>query len=140
MTDLNFTVFDTTIQKTNEILAQIEAEFNWQDRRAQAYSLLRETLHTLRDRLTVEKTLSLAAQLTLLLKGVLIDGWNVSQVPVKMNREEFIDRIQQNFNYSIEPNMDEAVDKVLSILINNIDESAREDLRTILPEDIAQLI
>lgn len=47
-------VFDSTIHKTYEWLNQIEAELGLEERHA-AYTALRATLHTLRDRLTPEE-------------------------------------------------------------------------------------
>ena len=73
-------VFDTTIQQSNEWLKAIQARLQPCDRKA-AYGALRAVLHVLRDRLPVEGVLGLSAQLPLLLRGVLLEGWRPSDGP-----------------------------------------------------------
>ena len=61
-------VFDTTVQKTHIWLNEIMQELGWEDR-YKAYLGLRTTLHALRDRLPIEETAQLAAQLPMLIRG-----------------------------------------------------------------------
>ncbi len=71
MTMTGLSSFDTTLEKTNHILREIEQAYGWpKDRRNQSYGALRAVLHALRDRLTVEVTAQLAAQLPLLVRGI----------------------------------------------------------------------
>ena len=42
---------------------------------AAAYSVLRAVLHQLRDRLTPEEAVDLAAQLPLIVRGIYFEGW-----------------------------------------------------------------
>lgn len=97
-------------------------------------------LQALRDRLPVEQTVNFAAQLTLLLKGVFYDGWKPAEVPVKMDEEQFLNRVQAKFQYSIESDMPELVDKVLNVIMDEIDEGERQDLIQVLPEDLAKYV
>jgi hypothetical protein len=62
MSATGLSVFDTTLQKTNHWLKELMRLLDWHDRQ-KAYLALRSTLHALRDRLTVEETAQLAAQL-----------------------------------------------------------------------------
>ncbi|AKB78938.1 hypothetical protein MSHOH_2455 [Methanosarcina horonobensis HB-1 = JCM 15518] len=68
-------------------------ELKWEskDRADQA---LRATLHTLRDRLTIEEIVQLAAQLPLPIKGMYYDGWipRIGQCYLKTwnSQEEFM--------------------------------------------------
>lgn len=140
MANTGFETFDASIQKTNELLTQIEEEFGWQDRRNQSYALMRAVLHNLRDRLTVEKTLSLADQFPLLIKGIMIDGWNINKVPVKMDKQQFLNKIREDFQFSTEEDIEDVVDKTLNIIMNNVAESERENIKDILPQDLAGLI
>jgi uncharacterized protein (DUF2267 family) len=82
---------DTSIDKANAWLADIDAGFGTKDRRL-AYRVLRAWLHCLRDRLTVEVAAHFAAQLPELLRGVFFDGWNPSRVPQKYDRAEYFSR------------------------------------------------
>jgi len=103
----------------------------------QSYAALRTILHALRDRLTVEVTAQLAAQMPLLVRGIYYDGWNPSAVPVKMDREEFLARIRQEFRYSIEGDMPRLVDTVLQALRNHITQSEWDGMKSTLPKDLA---
>lgn len=67
-------VFDTTVQETNEWLRDIESRLP-PCTRQHAYSALRATLHLLRDHLPMDAVLGLSAQLPMLLRGVLFEGW-----------------------------------------------------------------
>ncbi|MBU2960782.1 DUF2267 domain-containing protein [Citreicella sp. C3M06] len=59
-----------------------------------AYMLLHETLHDIRDFLTVDQAADLAAQLPVLVRGVYFEGWNPSKTPVKpCNKSDLIARV-----------------------------------------------
>lgn len=82
MSNSGFAEFDTTIQKTNELLKEIETAFSWpENRRNQSYAALRAVLHALRDRLPVEETVQLGTQLPMLIRGMYYEGWDPSKVP-----------------------------------------------------------
>jgi uncharacterized protein (DUF2267 family) len=59
--------------KTNVCLKDLMEILDCPDRH-EAYLALRATLHALRDRLTIEETAQLAAQLPMLIRGVLLRG------------------------------------------------------------------
>ena len=61
-------VFDSMIHKTNVWLKDLMEILDCPDRH-QAYLALRATLHALRNRLTIEETAQLAAQLPMLIRG-----------------------------------------------------------------------
>jgi len=95
------TVFDTTVQQSNEWLRDVEQALQPCDRH-QAYTALRAVLHTLRDRLPLAGVLGLSAQLPMLLRGMFLEGWrpaegvlNVSE-PQAFNQVVF-DRLPPQF-------------------------------------------
>lgn len=138
MSETGFSSFDATVEKTNNILHQIEQAYGWpKDRRNQSYAALRTILHALRDRLTVEVSAHLAAQLPLLVRGIYYDGWDPSAVPMKMDREMFLARVRQEFPYAIEGGIQHLVDTVLQILRRHITEGEWDDLKSTLPKDLA---
>jgi uncharacterized protein (DUF2267 family) len=84
---------DSTVQKTNLVLSEIEESYGWPpDRRMQSYTALRAVLHALRDRLPVQQSANVAAQLPMLVRGLYYEGWNPSQVPQRMDKDQFLNR------------------------------------------------
>lgn len=140
MTATGFETFDKFFQKTNAILTDIEEEMKWEDRREQSYAALRSVLHAFRDRLPVNDSANFAAQLPVIIKGVYFEGWDPSSVPRKMDKQEFIQAVQQSFNYSVEGGIPRVIEVVFNKIFAQIDEAERENLVQILPEDISSLL
>lgn len=83
--------FDHAVQTANIWLKAVAEALGTEDRHL-AHRVLRTWLHTLRDRLTVDVAAHFAAQLPELLRGIYFDGWNPSVVPLKYDREGYLDR------------------------------------------------
>ena len=133
-----FTTFKTTEDKTNRILHEIEEAYGWpKERRNQSYAALRAVLHALRDRLTVEETAQLAAQLPLLVRGIYYAEWDPSKVPMKLNREEFLQRIRNEFPYDIEGDLEQLERTVLQTLRRHITDGEWDDIKAAMPKDLA---
>ena len=132
-------IFANTIQKTNEVLVDLEKELDWIGQRKKAYALLRSTLHALRDRLPVFEAVEFGAQLTLLLRGVYYDGWKPSQVPLKMHKDEFLMHIESQFQFDLEIPVEKAVAAVFSVLKMHMDPDEMEKIEKILPKNFSQL-
>ncbi len=138
MSETGYSSFDATLEKTNHVLHDIEQAYGWpRERRNQSYAALRTILHALRDRLTVQVTAQLAAQLPMLIRGIYYDGWNPSKVPVKMDREAFLARVRQEFPYTVEGGIQRLVDTVLQALRPHITEGEWDDVKSTLPKDLA---
>jgi uncharacterized protein (DUF2267 family) len=140
MSNTGFEIFDRTIQKTNKLLGKVEEEYDWQERREQSYSAVREVLHALRDRLRVNDSANFASQLPMLLQGVYFDGWDPANVPQKMTKEEFINRIRSNFDYSVEEGIPALIDIVLKNIFATMNPEIAEDIKQTLPEDLKTMI
>jgi uncharacterized protein (DUF2267 family) len=139
MTDTD--VFATTVDKTNRILKEIEGAYGWpRERRQQSYHALKSVLHALRDRLTIEESSDLAAQLPTLVRGLYYEGWDPNRVPLKMNREEFLGRIRQDFPYAIEGGIELLVRRTLEALRQYVTDGEWEDIRSVLPKDMAGIL
>ena len=70
------------VQQSQEWLKELRDNAGLADE-TEAWSVLRAVLHQLRDRLTVQEAVQLAAQLPLIFRGVFYDGWQPGHVPDK---------------------------------------------------------
>lgn len=141
MAETGYSSFSTTVDKTNRVLKSIEQRYDWpKERRNQSYAALRVVLHALRDRLRVEETAHLAAQLPMLIRGVYYTGWDPSQVPVKMHRDEFLTRVRREFPYEVEGGIEPLVDSVLESLRLYITDGEWQEVKSMLPRDLARVL
>jgi uncharacterized protein (DUF2267 family) len=133
--------FDTTVDKTNRLLKEIEQEYGWpKDRRNQSYAALRGVLHAIRDRLTVEESAQFSAQLPMLVRGLFYEGWDPSNVPVRMGREDFLGRVRQEFPYEVRGTTEELVTNVIKALKLYGTEGEWEDIRASMPKELATVV
>jgi len=136
MSTTGLEVFDTTLQKTHLWLKDIMQELHT-DSRQQAYSVLRATLHTLRDRLTIEETVKLGAQLPMLLRGMYYEGWTMAGKPVKeRHTEEFLAHMREHFRNSTDLDSARAVRAVFKVLGKRISEGEIKDIGQLLPKEL----
>jgi uncharacterized protein (DUF2267 family) len=132
---------DTTVDKTNRVLREIEEAYGWpKERRNQSYAALRAVLHALRDRLTVDECAHVAAQLPTLIRGIYFEGWDPSRVPVKMRDEEFTSRIRQEFPYDVQGGIQPLTQTVLRALRGHITEGEWDDVKTSMPKELASVL
>jgi uncharacterized protein (DUF2267 family) len=132
-------VFDTTLHKTHRWLNELMLIMDWQDRH-RAYLAMRATLHALRDRLTVEETAQLAAQLPMLIRGFYYEGWDPTGQPVKERHlEQFLAHITQYFRDEDFCDAERIARGVFTILATRVTEGEIEDVKQVLPEEIRSL-
>jgi len=96
-------VIDTTVQKTHEWISAV-AELSHLEKN-DAYKALRAVLHTFRDRLPVDVSAHLSAQLPMLIRGLFYESWEPMRLPKKMNYDEFLQAIGEKIvtNHFIDP-------------------------------------
>ena len=136
-----YAMFQSSLEKTNLILKDIEQAYGWPaERRDQSYAALRTVLHLLRDRLPVEEGAQFAAQLPVLVRGVYYEGWKPTDVPIKLNREDFLYEVRQGFRYDVEGGAESVVRTVLNALRRHISEGEWEDVRASVPRDLATIV
>jgi uncharacterized protein (DUF2267 family) len=141
MVDTGFASFSATVDKTNQVLREIEDAFGWpKERRKQSYAALRAVLHALRDRLTVDEAAHLGAQLTMLIRGIYYDGWDPSRAPQKMSADEFFERVRREFPYSIHESTEELVRRVTATLRNHITAGEWHDVTSSLPKTLMSVM
>lgn len=131
---------DRSLQKTNIWLKEIMEALGWSNK-LRAYLALRAVLHAIRDRLTPEEASDLAAELPLVIRGIFYEGWSAAGKPVRMNREDFINRVGAYFRHDamdIDPELVARV--VLSVLSRSVSQGEIEDIKSILPKDLKELL
>ncbi|MEV7328330.1 DUF2267 domain-containing protein [Micromonospora sp. NPDC093244] len=138
MADTMISAFESSLDKTNLILKDIEAAYGWpKDRRNQSYAALRTVLHLLRDRLPVNESVEFAQQLPVLVRGIYFDGWNPSDVPIKLNRDDFLYEVRQGFPYDVDGGPERVTQVVLDTLRRHITQGEWQDVKETMPKDLA---
>ncbi|NJP34579.1 DUF2267 domain-containing protein [Micromonospora thermarum] len=133
---------DASTEKTNLILKGIEKEYGWpKEQRNQSYCALRTTLHLLRDRLPVQESVEFAAQLPLVLRGIYFDGWKPMDVPVKLNRDDFLLEFRKQFTYDMEGTPQHLIQVVLNSLRQHVTSPGQwDDVMDNMPKDLARMM
>lgn len=132
-------VFDSTLQLTHQWLQDVQSEAGLRDQ-PQAYSVLRAVLHALRDRLTPDEAADLGAQLPMLVRGFYYEGWKPAKTPLKQrSKQEFLDAIPPLLNPDDRIDAEEAVRSVFAVLAARVTEGEIEDVRHMLPREMATL-
>ena len=127
------------VQQSQEWLKELRVNADLADE-AEAWSVLRAVMHQLRDRLTVQETAQLAAQLPLIFRGVYFEGWQPSHVPDKSvaTKQEFLDAVTARLlPRRIPP--DPLVRSVFALLAHHLDPGEISDVIGQLPDGIKEL-
>ena len=127
-----------TVQQTQVWLKELRDNADLADE-ATALSVLRAVLHQLRDRLSVEEAVDLAAQLPLLVRGIYYEGWQPAQVPRKLHsKQEFLDHVTDKLLPHHIPT-ERAVRDVLALLAHHCDPGEISDVIAQMPKELRQL-
>jgi uncharacterized protein (DUF2267 family) len=131
-------VFDKTIQVTNIWLNEIMTDHG-PDRQV-AWHVLSSVLHALRDRLPVDLSAHLGAQLPLLVRGTYYEQFEPSKQPEKSRTlDEFLDRVHDELKFTRPVDSKEAVRSVFQVLSHYIDPGQARKVREALPEQVREL-
>ncbi|WP_428965540.1 DUF2267 domain-containing protein [Micromonospora fluostatini] len=141
MAEQMLSAFESSLDKTNLILKEIEQAYGWpKAQRNQSYAALRTVLHLLRDRLPVQESAEFAAQLPVLVRGIYFDGWRPSDVPIKLNRDDFLYEVRQGFPYDVQGGVERVVQVVLDALQRHVTQGEWEDVKSTMPQDLSRLM
>jgi uncharacterized protein (DUF2267 family) len=108
----------------------------------QAYSILRATLHALRDRLTPEEVAHFGSQFPMILRGAYFEGWRPARAP---NAYESADEFKEQVRASLGTGdagvteLDTAILATLEFLSDRVDAGEMRHVTGQLPEAIAAL-
>lgn len=138
MSTTGLEVFDRTIHSTNIWLKEIGEKIG-PDRHV-AWKVLSTVLHKLRDRLPVEVSAHLGAQLPLLIRGAYYDLYQPHRQPVDIDKaDEFVEDVQHWLADSRGVDAKEAIAVVFGVLDRHIAESEITKVRQALPKSIRSL-
>ncbi|MGC5020045.1 DUF2267 domain-containing protein [Micromonospora sp. DT47] len=133
--------FESSLERTNLILKDIEQAYGWpKEQRNQSYCALRTVLHLLRDRMPVQESVEFAAQLPVLVRGIYFDGWKPMDVPVKLNRDDFLLEVRQHFPYDVEGGTERVVQVVLDALSRHVTQGQWDDVKDNMPRDMQRMM
>lgn len=136
----NFEPIERTVQKTFEWLKEIGQELGIEDK-YRAYHALRSVLHHLRDRLSVEDSANLAAELPMLIRGLYYEGFQPSKVPLKIrSRDEFLDLIRKDFSQEPEVDAAKIARAVFCVLERHISQGEAKGILQSLPKQIREIL
>jgi len=126
------------VQLTQQWLKELRNNGDLDDEAA-ALSALRAVLHQLRDRLTPEEAIDLAAQLPLIVRGIYFEAWRPVRTPQKLHtREELIGGVA----HKLRPHpiaAEAAVRDVFALLAHHCDPGEIADVVDQLPAEIKEL-
>jgi uncharacterized protein (DUF2267 family) len=118
----------------NELCSDLGGE------KPRAYLLLCETLHAIRDFLTVDEAADLAAQLPVLVRGVFFDGWDPSRTPVKpRNKSDFLKRVESRFQKAPLDDPERAVAAVFDLLRRHVSAGEFEQVKHAMRKPLQEL-
>ena len=133
----NIDVFDSSLQKTNLWLKDIEAELHVVDR-PKAYSALRAVLHSLRDCMPVDETAKFSSQMPLLMRGIFFDGWKPRRKPLRYTKARFLSHLRDELRNEAGLDSALAARAVFHVLEKHLSQGEIRAIRLILPREIRQ--
>lgn len=140
MADLGLDVLDRTVQTTNTWLKRLMENLSIEDRQV-AYHSLRSVLFVLRDRLPVELSAHLAAQLPLLVRGVYYEGYRPTEQPkTYRSRDEWNQAVMKHYGAPQQNvNPERITSAVFSLLNRELDRGIVTKIYSALPDNIREL-
>ena len=131
-------VFDKTLQTTHIWLDEIMERIG-PDRQV-AWKVLSTVLHKLRDRLPVELSAHLGAQLPLLVRGAYYDQFEPARQPAECNTpEQFTVEVAEWLTDTRPVDPDEAIRAVFTVLSRHVSEGQITKVRGALPRALQML-
>jgi uncharacterized protein (DUF2267 family) len=131
------TVLTHPITKASEWIRELADALGVDD--ASAWSCLRAGLHALRDRLPVDESAHLAAQLPLIVRGLYFEGWQPSSVPVKVkDRAHLGARVEAELR-GTSVSADAVLHAVFDLLRRHVTGGQIDVVRHALPSDLQSL-
>ena len=136
--------FEKHAAKGNEFVNRLAARLGDEKNKDRAGRVLRCVLHTLRNRLTLEESFQLLAQLPMAIKALYVEGWQPSRNQVKLRTmREFaqevvrLDGLSSWRDFSnLEDDAIKGIEAVVKTLADYVSAGELHDIIAVLPEDM----
>ena len=139
MTAQGVDVIDHSVHLTHEWINELAGRLGWSSKRS-TLRLMRITLCHLRDHLLVDELAHFSAQLPILVRGFLFEGWVPKRTPIKeRSGEEFVTFIGGQMEETQEYRGRDDILCIFDLLNNRISRGEIEDIRATLPGHIRDL-
>lgn len=132
-------VIEHTVQLTYEWISELTDRLDWTHQK-DALRLMRVVLHQLRDHLQPDELAQFSAQLPLLIRGMLFEGWAPKRAPVhQRNADVFVQEIEELVGAVLEYRGKEDIQTVFKLLNARLSRGEVDDIRANLPAPISAL-
>jgi uncharacterized protein (DUF2267 family) len=101
-----------------------------------AWKVLSVVLHKLRDRLPVELSAHLSAELPLIIRGAYYDQFTPTRQPTDWDREAFVAEVARGFAEVRPVDPEDAIRAVFAVLSRHIPKGQITKVQQALPEDL----
>ena len=118
----NISSLDRAVTNAVEIIDEVQDELGWESK-DKTYQATKAVLQSVRDRLQIEEVIHLSANLPLILKGMMMDGYTLKNKPERIrDLEGFLELVQANYDATMHDmiNPEDAVVVVLNVLNDHI--------------------
>jgi uncharacterized protein (DUF2267 family) len=118
----NISSLDRAITNTVEIIDEVQDELGWGSK-DKTYQATKAVLQSVRDRLQIEEVIHLSANLPLILKGMMMDGYTLKNKPERIrDLEGFLELVQANYDATMHDmiNPEDVTIIVLNVLNNHV--------------------
>ncbi|MGB3245072.1 MAG: DUF2267 domain-containing protein [Sulfitobacter sp.] len=139
MTAQGLEVIDHSVHLTHEWINELAERLDWSSKRS-ALRLLRVCLHRIRDHLLVDELAQMSAQLPVLIRGFMFEGWVPKQSPIKeRNAVDFVGFVTDQMGDTEEYRGRDDIKCVFDLLNARLSRGEVEDIRANLPDAIRGL-
>lgn len=134
------------VEEANSFFKKVAVELNDPEDIDRASRVTTAVLHTFRDRILPEESMHLISQLPMILKGIYVDGWNISLKPKHSKTiDEFLNEVRTHTrtagrDFGSNQQTRDTVMAVLRVLQDQyVSVGETEDIKANLPGSLADL-
>ena len=140
MTMAHVDTIERSVEKAHIWLKDLADELGGQDQRY-AYRVLRAFLQALRDRLSVDESAQLSAQLPIFVRGVYFEGWDPSRAPEhRRDADSFLAQIATSAGLAGETEASFAARAAATVLQRHVSEGEGQSVLHALPVHVRALL